>query len=187
MRLLHPIPFRDSHLISCVFAQGILRLCRLLGSFDTSPVSVSHQSIRFAIDRLRESPHRSATVVFVFVGSPDPIHLSHLSLPIHFIAFIRVLGSMGWSILYSGTLASMLAIAINAFVSVFCSVLLLSQQITGLVFPLRCNFTSIVAIVGVNLFGPTLLQSICLSRCLCRSPMSCIHCISSFVLVPALL
>jgi hypothetical protein len=49
----------------------------------------------------------------------------------------------------------------------------------GFGFPLCCNLTSIVAIVGVTLFGPTLLQSICLSRCLCRSPMSCIHCISS--------
>jgi hypothetical protein len=117
---------------------------------------------------LRESPHRSTTVVFVGVTGSNPI-CRYPSTPATLLASShssrRIHCSFGsWDL----------------WVGLFYSVLLLPQQITGLGFPLRCNVTSIVAIVEVILFGPTLLQSICLSRCLCRSPMSCIHCISSF-------
>jgi hypothetical protein len=53
-----------------------LRPCRVLSSVDTSPVSASHSSVDANCNRsVRESPHRSATVViFVGVTGSSPSH-----------------------------------------------------------------------------------------------------------------
>jgi hypothetical protein len=56
----------------------------VLSSVDTSPVSASHSSVEAICKRsVRESPHRSATVVILSLwGSPDPVNLTP-SIPIH--------------------------------------------------------------------------------------------------------
>jgi hypothetical protein len=79
----------------------------------------------------------------------------------------------GWTFV-AGKAAINAIVAIDAFCAGSSPALLSSQQIACFGFLLCCNHVP----VGVTLFGPTLLQSICLSRCLRRSPMSCILCIS---------